>query len=118
MPGADPGQSPVDKNLSAMTPGGAALMGSKAGASPNMSVGDYLKTIGIDVNGPVQQLIDFAQKQQANANPMNRVRNIAADTALQKGGQPPTQPGVKPMVQPPGQPSPSGLQGLMQRLGG
>ena len=113
-----PPQSPVDKNLSAMDPTGAALMSAKNPVNPGMTVADYLKQMGIDVNGPVQQLIDFAQKQQANANPMNRMRNIAADTALQKGGQPPVQPGVKPMVQPPGQPSPSGLQGLMQKLGG
>jgi hypothetical protein len=111
-------QSPVDKNLSALNPNDAALMAAKSPINPGMTVADYLKQIGIDVNGPVQQLIDFAQKQQQNANPINKIRNIAADTALQRGGQPPVQPGVKPMVTPPGQPSPSGMQGLLNRIGG
>lgn len=116
--GGGPMSGAVGKNLSALTPGGAAAMAAANPASPNMTVRDYLAKLGINVDGPVQQLIDFAQKQQENANPINRIRNIAADTALQKGGQPPTRPGVKPMVQPPGQPSPSGMQGLLNRLGG
>jgi hypothetical protein len=116
--GMPPGAGPVQKNLSAMTPGGAALMAASNPITPGMTVADYLQKMGIDVNGPVQQLIDFAQKQQQNANPINRMRNIAADTALQKGGQPPAQPGVKPMVAPPAQPSPTGMQGLLNKLGG
>ena len=112
------GPGPVSKNLSAMTPGGAALMSASNPVTPGMTVADYLAKMGIDVNGPVQQLIDFAQKQQQNANPMNRIRNMAADTALQKGGGPQNMPGVKPMVQPPGQPSPAGMEGLLNKLGG
>lgn len=109
---------PVEKNLSGMTPSGAVLMGPKGG--PNTTVAQYLGQLGIDVNGPVQQLIDFAQKQQQNANPLQRVRNIAADAALQRGGTP--APGASPAAPPTEQPSPSGspggLQGLMGRLGG
>jgi hypothetical protein len=112
------GSSPVMKNMSALNPTDAAMMGSSGQFTPDMTVADYFQKLGIDVNGPVTQLVDFAKKQQENANPINKMRNIAADTALQKGGQPPTMPGVKPMVAPPGQPSPSGLQGLMSKLGG
>ncbi len=114
--GAPP--SPVTKNLSMFNGRDAGLMQSTGQLSPNMSVRQFLEAQGVDVEGPVTQLVDMAKKQVENANPMNKMRNIAADTALQKGGQPNAQPGVKPMVAPPGQPSPAGMEGLINKLGG
>jgi hypothetical protein len=118
MPQGGAGPSPVEKNLSMLNPGDAAMMAGSGKFTPDMTVRDYFKQLGIDVDGPVTQLVQLAQKQTQNANPINKMRNIAADTALQKGGQPPTMPGVKPMVAPPGQPSPSGMEGLLSKLGG
>jgi hypothetical protein len=112
------GPSPVMKNMSALNPVDAATMASSGNFTPDMTVRDYFQKMGIDVDGPVTQLVEFAKKQSQNANPMNKMRNIAADTALQKGGTPQPMTGPKPMVAPPGQPAPSGLSGLMQKLGG
>jgi hypothetical protein len=105
------------KNLSVFNPKDANLIGS-SGMSPDMSVRDFLAQQGIDVDGPVTQLVEMAKKQAMNANPMNKMRNIANDAGLKPGGQPPTMPGVKPMVAPPGQPAPAGMEGLLNKLGG
>lgn len=112
------GGSPVEKNLSVLNPADAQLQFASGQITPDMTIRDFFSKQGIDVDGPVSQLTDFISKQQQNANPVNKMRNIAADTALQKGGGPQTMPGVKPMVAPPGQPSPAGMEGLMNRLGG
>jgi hypothetical protein len=93
-------------------------MGASGQVSPDMTIRDFFQKQGIDVDGPVTQLVDFAKKQVANANPLTKMRNIAADTSLKPGGGPPTMPGVKPMQAPPSQPGPQGMEGLLNRLGG
>jgi hypothetical protein len=110
--------SPVLKNLSMANPTDSILMKASGMVTPKTTVREFFEMQGVDVDGPVTQLTALAKKQFENANPINKMKNIAADTALQKGGQPPTQPGVKPMVAPPGQPAPSGMEGLMNKLGG
>jgi hypothetical protein len=103
--------------MSGMNPMDAARIGQ--GASTNMTVRDFLSKQGIDVDGPVTQLIEFAKRTAANATPMGKMQNMGGGgAALSPGGQPPVMPGAKPMVAPPGQPGPQGLQGLMSRLGG
>jgi hypothetical protein len=119
-PNSPPGSmgSAVDKNLSMLNQGDVALQMASGQITPDMTIRDFFKGKGIDVDGPLSQLMDFMGKQKENANPINKMRNIAADTALQRGGGPQTQPGVKPMVAPPVQPAPAGMEGLMNRLGG
>ena len=117
-PQGPPGQSPVNKNLSVLNPADAQLQFASGQVTPNMTIREFLAKQGIDVDGPISQLQGFLEKQQQNANPINKMRNISADTALQKGGGPQSMPGVKPMVAPPGQPSPAGMEGLMNKLGG
>jgi hypothetical protein len=116
--GSPPMGGPVNKNLSMLNPVDAVLMKASGQITPQTTVKEFLESKGIDLNGPVVQLTKLADQQVENANPINKMRNIAADTALQKGGQPPTMPGVKPMVAPPGQPAPSGMNGLLNKLGG
>jgi hypothetical protein len=110
--------SPVLKNLSMLNPNDAVMMKASGMVTPKTTVREFFEQQGVDVDGPVTQLSDLAKRQIANNDPLTKMKNIAADTALQKGGQPPTMPGVKPMVAPPGQPAPSGMEGLMNRLGG
>jgi hypothetical protein len=110
--------SPLMKNLSVLNPKDANLMGVSGQFSPDMTVRDFLGQMGIDVDGPASQLVEMAKKQAQNANPLNKMRNMAADTSLKPGGQPQTMPGVKPMVAPPGQPSPAGMEGLLSKMGG
>jgi hypothetical protein len=110
--------SPVNDNLSSLNPEDAKLQFASGQIRPDMTIREFFQGKGIDVDGPISQLTDFLGQQKQMADPMMKMRKIAADTALQKGGQPPTMPGVKPMVSPPDQPSPAGLQGLMNRMGG
>jgi hypothetical protein len=86
--------------------------------NPQMTVKEFLAQQGVDVDGPVTQLAELAKRQINNANPLNKMGGASPATALKPGGQPPTMPGVKPMVAPPGQPSPSGMEGLLQKMGG
>jgi len=121
MPQQRPGggmPSPVMKNLSPMNPADLSLMAASGNFLPNTTIREAFSKVGIDVDGPLSQLTDYMQKMKQNANPIDKVRNIAADTALQRGGQPQQMPGVKPMVTPPGQPAPAGMEGLINRLGG
>ena len=111
--------SPVEKNLSVLNPQDAQLQMASGQITPDMTVRDFLAQQGVDVDGPISQLAGFLDRQQQNANPINKMRNIAADTALQKGGSPMPagKPGAAPGPQA-AQPAPGGLQGLMGRLGG
>jgi hypothetical protein len=57
-----------------------------------MSVGDFLERIGIDVNGPMSQLQTFMGRGLRNADPTNKMKDIAAakgqpqNTPTQAGG--------------------------------
>lgn len=117
-PNVPPRKSPVGDNLSVLNPEDAKLQMASGQVRPDMTVREFFESKGIDVDGPITQLTDFFNKQKQNADPLAKMRNIAADTALQKGGQPPMMPGVKPMVAPPGQPAPAGMEGLLGKLGG
>ena len=106
----------VMKNLSPMNPADKKLMATQL--SPDMTVREWLGKMGVDVDGPVTQLVEMGQRMQKNANPLEKMKSISADASLKQGGQPPTMPGVKPMVQPPGRPAPAGLEGIVNKLGG
>jgi hypothetical protein len=76
-----------------------------------MTVRDALQELGIDVDGPVTQLTEFAQKQTQNATVPGKMKNIASM------GQPAPPPpgGMGPAPGPQG-PPPS-LEGLMNMQG-
>ena len=80
------------------------------------TIRDYFKQQGVDVDGPVIQLVKFAQDQAGKANPINKMQNMAQ----QGGGGMPVPPGgqMKPPQGPPGGSSGGGLESLMREMGG
>ena len=85
------------------------------------TIREYLTQQGVDVDGPVIQLVKFAQDQAGKANPINKMQNMAQ----QGGGGMPVPPGgqMKPPQGPPGGSpvggsSGGGLESLMREMGG
>ena len=107
---------PIRDNMSVANPADLAAMkqgvdtgqGQFGGMDANTSIRDFFGKLGIDVDGPVEQLKKFSQDTMKNGDPLGKMENIA-------GGIPPGGPDLPPGVppQPPGAGAP-GMDGLMQ----
>lgn len=84
--------------------------GSFAGMDESTSVRDFLSGLGIDVEGPVTQLMQFAKQNMDKADPLNKMENIAATAPGGPAPGGPT-PGGSPPPSPP--PAAPGMEGLM-----
>jgi hypothetical protein len=73
-------KDPMRKNVSIMNPADLALMKQEGQFTPDMKLGDMLAKMGLDVNGPATQLVEFIQKNVQNADPLGKMQNIAADS--------------------------------------
>ena len=73
--GPPPGRNVIKEQQSLLNPTDLAVM--KQEMNPNMTVRDFLTQMGIDVDGPVTQLEQFAQKQVQNATAMGKMKNMA-----------------------------------------
>lgn len=102
--------NPVEKNLSPFNPNDLAAMKGSGRFTPDMTVRDYFGQLGVDVDGPVTQLVQLAQKGMENASPLGKMKNISADMQGSAGARPPAQPNLGP-------PASGGLEGLIGRLG-
>ncbi len=101
-------------SMSIFNPTDAQAMKQGGKISPDMPIRDFFANFGIDVdNDPLSKLIEFQKQQISNADPMNKMKNIAGES--QQGpapiGQQENPVGRPPEVQ-------SGLAGLKTRLGG
>jgi len=101
-----PGGDPIKENQSMLNPADAATMAQSGDMQANMTVRDFLQQLGIDVDGPVDQLKEFAQKQVSNAGGMSKMQNIAQSA----GPAGPPAPGAGQPVQP-------DMKGLLGSLG-
>jgi hypothetical protein len=54
----------------------------------NTSVRDYFGQLGIDVDGPVSQLVQFAQKQMDTRKPIDKMKAIAESQPLPEQAPP------------------------------
>jgi len=106
----NPTQGAIEKNRSMMNPTDASVMMSRGDINQNMTVRDFFTKFGVDVDGPVAQLQQFAGDQANKANPLTKMSAIANSGG--RPGQPPMPQGRKPAVQ-----SQGGLGGLMTDLG-
>jgi hypothetical protein len=79
----------IKQNRSVLNPMDATMMAQEGAISPDMTIAQFLQQEGIDVNGPVSQLQQFAKKQVQNANPMTKARNIAQGAGGQSQAPPP-----------------------------
>ena len=98
----------VKQNMSIFNPVDAAAMKESGQFSSNMSIRDFFAQQGVDVDGPVTQLLQFAKDQAKKASPLGKMQAIAgqgAPPAGQQAGQAPSEP-------------PPELGGLLQKLRG
>jgi len=121
--GGNPGGNPMDamkSNMSIMNP--VDMAGMKSPNHPGYidpqktTVRQYFQQNGVDVDGPVIQLVKFAQDQAGKANPIQKMRNISGQGGGSPGGMPPPQPQAG--GQPGGAQGGSGLEALMSEMGG
>ena len=105
MGGQDPRQN-LEANRSVMNPTDLNAMQQQGQISPDMSVRQFLENLGINVEGPAQQLVELQKKHMQNASPTGKMQSMA------QGASPSIpQQGRRPEAETPG------LEGLRQRLG-
>ena len=107
MGGGAPGGNPVKDNMSMLNPTDLAVMKGTGQVQEGMSLGDYITSLGLDLDGPVGQLAEFAQKQVQNSSAMGKMKNIQP-----QGGPTPQ------MAQAPPQGQPGPPPGMDSLLGG
>ena len=119
-PGAPPGpqgntEDKFEKNLSMFNPADAAMMKQRGDIQPGMTIRQFMQKQGLNVDGPVDQLIQFAQQQMKSASPLGKVQEIS-------GGAPPMGGEMPQGMPPPGGGGPPGgspgLAGLLKKGGG
>ena len=117
---SDPMQT-LKANRSVFNPVDASMMAQEGEISPDMSIREYFAKLGVDVEGPLSQLIDMAKDQMAKGDPLNKMKSIAGGPKPPPTGQPPMgQPPMGGMGQPPQappgrRPMGPGLGGLINR---
>lgn len=94
----------VRGNMSVFNPTDIAMMGQNGMLRQDMTVRQYLETVGIDVDGPVSQFKEAAQSQMQKADGGNKMKAIAGAPGM---GQAPQQP------RPQGQPQGRGVADLL-----
>ena len=112
--GGPPMNDPIKDNESFLNKTDLGVMAGERRFTPDQSVRDVLTELGIDVEGPATQLVEFAQKQSQNAEVSGKMKNIASS------GQPkpmPSPQGPMPGPAPGPQGPPPSMEGLMNIQG-
>jgi len=110
---SDPMQT-LKSNRSMFNPVDASMMGQEGEVNQNMSVREYFAKLGVDVEGPVSQLIDMAKNQMGKADPLNKMKSIAGGPGQPQMGKPPMgQPPQMPQGRAPQAP---GMGGLLKQM--
>jgi hypothetical protein len=111
----------MKKNMSIFNPTDMAAMatpGHPGQVDPTKTtVREFFEGFGVDVDGPVMQLIDFTNKQVDNANPVKKMQNIAGTGTPPSSGPPTAGPEMANRM-PQGAPTNASLEGLVGQLGG
>lgn len=72
--------------MSVFNPTDQAMLKQSGTITPDMKVRDYFGMLGIDVDGPVTQLVEAFKGQMKKANPIEKMRSISGGPGM---GQPP-----------------------------
>jgi len=90
-----PGQDPIKNNMSMFNPVDAMAMKGPIKQNINdMQLGQFIESLGMDLEGPATQLVEFGKKQTENADMAGKMKNIG-------GGVPGSGSPVPPPVPPP-----------------
>lgn len=109
----------IEGARSIFNPADAAMMKTRGDVTAQMTIRDFLQKEGLNVDGPLTQLVDYAKTQLKNASPVGKAQEIGGGMPPAGGpmGGPPMAPagGPPPGGMPPGgQPGLSGLLGNMR----
>ena len=109
--GNDP-MTAIKQNQSMFNPVDGAMMKQTGEITPDMSIREFFAKKGVDVEGPITQLIEMGKAEMQKADPMNKMKAIAGGP---KPGMPPHgQPPQMPQGRGP-QPAP-GMGGLLKQM--
>lgn len=100
------GKDALTQNMSFFNPADAAMIAQKKIFTADMTVAQALAKVGIDVNGPAQQIVDFAKKQLENGDVVKKMENMSQEDT--------GEPGQGEGAVPPPTPGPAGIDALMQ----
>lgn len=98
-----------------LNPVDLAAMKQEGVARPGMTVRDFMQKMGIDVDGPIEQLTKFGQKQTQNASALGKMQGMRG--GMPPGGMPPGAPsGGPPMGRPPAPPEEPGMNSVLRGM--
>jgi len=106
----------LKQNRSIFNPTDMAMMKQEGEISANMTVREYFAKLGVDVEGPITQLVDLAKDQMQKGDPLNKMKAIAGSPA---GGPPMGGPPRGQLPQAPGggvAPPTPGMSGLLKNM--
>ena len=93
QPGQGGGQTSMDQLRSPFNADDAVIMGKRGQITGDMTVGQYFESMGIKWEMPMMEAVPILRKQMANANPLNKARQMAGNQAQQSTmSQPQAQP--------------------------
>jgi hypothetical protein len=98
-----PGKDPIKNNMSMFNNVDAAALKGPMQQNMDMPLGQFIESLGMDLEGPATQLVEFGKKQAENGSMAGKMKNIG-------GGV----PGSGSPVPPPAPPAPQG--GTMEDL--
>lgn len=74
--GGDP-MSAMKQNMSIFNPVDATAMRESGEITPQTTIREFFASKGVDVDGPVSQLVQFVQDQAKKASPLGKMQAIA-----------------------------------------
>lgn len=113
----NPTEQAINDNKSMFNPTDVAGMATNGEITPDMTIRQFFESQGMDVDGPVTQLVEWQMSQMNKADPLNKMKAIAGQGGAntQPTGAPPAPPGGLPMGnQPPGGAGIAGLKAALQ----
>ena len=115
---ANPTAQVMKEKQSFLNPSDMGAMSADGAITADMSIRQFLESQGMDVEGPVTQLVEWQMSQMENADPLNKMKAIAGQGGanMQPSGQPPRAGGGLPQGRKP--PMGTGLAGLQGAMTG
>jgi len=89
-PGGGDMMGKIQQNQSILNPVDAASMKQGGQITPDMKISDYLRTLGIDPEGPLSQLQGAMKNQIGKAMPMNKMKSFAGGGGAPGGAPEPS----------------------------
>ena len=107
----------IREQRSMFNPTDASMMAQEGEIRPDMSIREFFASKGIDVEGPVTQLVEMAKGEMQKADPMNKMKAIAGGPPQGQPPQGPPQMGQSPQMPQGRRPQQApGMGGLLNQM--